>query len=240
MRNLKVLSYNIHKGFGSLAAKSTLSRMRAELRIIDPDIIFLQEVMGHDLRKSQFEYLAEEVWPHFSYGKNAVYAPEHHGNAILSRYPILGSSNIDLSTNRFERRGLLHAIIQSPAASNEVHAFSTHLNLLESGRQKQLKKIISSLRNIRTENMPIILAGDFNDWRESGHEVLMNKYGLTEAFFILNGHCARTFPSLFPLLCLDRIYFQGLDVVRAEEFSGRPWSSMSDHLPILAEFKIST
>ncbi len=39
---------------------------------------------------SQFAFLADEIWPHFAYGKNAIYSAGHHGNAILSKHPILG------------------------------------------------------------------------------------------------------------------------------------------------------
>ena len=68
------------------------------MRILQPDVIFLQEVLGHhEVHKkrvnswpeqSQFEYLAHELWPHFAYGKNAVYTDGHHGNAILESIPL--------------------------------------------------------------------------------------------------------------------------------------------------------
>src|SRR4051812_7468381 len=94
---LRVISYNIHKGFSSGNLKFILKKMREALRFVQPDLIFLQEVLGHHEvhsrrikdwpDQSQFEFLAHELWPHFAYGRNAVYTNGHHGNAILSKYP---------------------------------------------------------------------------------------------------------------------------------------------------------
>jgi endonuclease/exonuclease/phosphatase family metal-dependent hydrolase len=87
-------------------------------------MVFLQEVQGLHERprraprdwpeQPQHEFLAEGVWPHTAYGGNAIYDHGHHGNAILSRFPILASHNQDISEHRFERRGLLHTEIAVP------------------------------------------------------------------------------------------------------------------------------
>src|SRR5262245_33783257 len=87
---LRLLSYNIHKGFASQNRKFVLRQIKEAIQIIPADIVFLQEVLGHHSRHgrkikgwptiSQFEYLAETIWPHFTYGKNAVYTYGHHGN----------------------------------------------------------------------------------------------------------------------------------------------------------------
>jgi endonuclease/exonuclease/phosphatase family metal-dependent hydrolase len=48
---------------------------------------------------------------------------------------------------------------------------------------------------------------------------------------------ARTFPSLMPLLRLDRIYVRGFNVVEASVHRGPPWSLLSDHLALGARLK---
>lgn len=113
-RVIKVLSYNIHKGLGVGNRAFTLPHIRDALRGLQPDILFLQEVLGqHDKHASRFlgwptlpqsDFLAEGAWPHAAYGKNAIYSHGHHGNAILSKYPIVEFENIDISTNAFESR----------------------------------------------------------------------------------------------------------------------------------------
>ena len=93
---LKILSYNIHKGFTVSNKKFILEGIRFALRELDPDILFLQEVLGdHKTNQiyipdweTQFEYLADENWLHHAYGKNAVYTEGHHGNAILRFFAV--------------------------------------------------------------------------------------------------------------------------------------------------------
>src|SRR5687767_3184071 len=114
----RVLSYNIHKGF-SMDRRLVLSAIKEAIQSTKAEIVFLQEVIGEHSKHakrvsdwpedSHFEFLADSIWEHFAYGKNAVYTEGHHGNAILSRRPITFWENIDISNNRLERRGLLHA-----------------------------------------------------------------------------------------------------------------------------------
>src|SRR5262249_13930372 len=114
---MKILTYNIHKGVCYYTRKIVLNELREGIRAHSPDIVFFQEVRGHHTRASiasQFEYLADELWPHYAYGKNAVYTRGHHGNAILSKYPIEFHHNLNISTNRLEHRGLLHAKARVP------------------------------------------------------------------------------------------------------------------------------
>ncbi len=100
---MRILSYNIHKGFSIGNRDFILNDIKQALRDLNADILFLQEVLGdHNDQKCkipnwqtaiQFEYLADSVWPHFAYGKNAIYPEGHHGNAILSKFPITDWSN---------------------------------------------------------------------------------------------------------------------------------------------------
>jgi signal transduction histidine kinase len=75
--------------------------------LVAADVVFLQEIhgehKGHQANlqdwpnEAQFEYLADSIWHHHAYGKNAVYPEGHHGNAILSKYPIKRWDNLDLT-----------------------------------------------------------------------------------------------------------------------------------------------
>ena len=72
-RDLRILSYNIHKGFSQGNRRFVLERIRQVLEITNADIVFLQEVLGehtgHASRvdewpaQPQFEYIAEKLWP---------------------------------------------------------------------------------------------------------------------------------------------------------------------------------
>lgn len=213
-----------------------------------PDLIFLQEVLGeHRIHQekveewpnqSQFEFLADEIWPHYAYGKNAVYQSGHHGNAILSKYPIIEWENIDISTNRVEKRGLLHAVIDILPKKQRLHAICVHLGLLEAERLKQIQKICDRIDSHVPHHEPLILAGDFNDWRIRASKIFEKKLEAREAFLTLHGTHARTFPSWLPALQLDRIYFRGLEAHRANCLLGKRWSKLSDHIALTVEMKI--
>ena len=57
---------------------------------------------------------------------------------------------------------------------------------------------------------------------------------MCEVFEEVNGKPARTFPAIFPLLTLDRIYMRGLkitEVLRLHgEIEGIKWRGLSDHV----------
>lgn len=245
---LRVLSYNIHKGFTLGNRRFVLEKMRQALRSVEVDVVFLQEVLGqhegHAERvdawplEPQFEFLADEMWPHFAYGKNAVYDAGHHGNAILSRYPIVSVSNADISTNRFERRGLLHAMVVVPGLAQPLHLLNVHLDLLHRGRRRQLASLCGRIREIIPEPEPYVLAGDFNDWSEKLSHVLELEAGAREIFHSTSGTHAQTYPSRFPLLRLDRIYVKGLVPLEAAVLRGEPWRRLSDHAPILGRLAL--
>lgn len=237
---LRVLSYNIHKGFAMGNRRFVLTQIRAAMRQLQPDIVFLQEVGDNETHRklvpdyplnSQLEYLADEMWPHFAYGKNAIYEGGHHGNAILSRWPIEAWHNLDISTNRFENRGLLHTILKN-AEGTSLHALSVHLNLLEKSRRRQLEMVCTYIQEHIPASEKIILAGDFNDWRQNLTDPLMAHLGLREVYQETHGAHARTFPSAFPLLTLDRIYFRNLQALEAWRLRGDDWSKLSDHLAL--------
>jgi endonuclease/exonuclease/phosphatase family metal-dependent hydrolase len=231
LKTVNVLSYNIHKGFNPTGREFVLGEMRDAIRQVDPDIVFLQEVRG-----GQFEHLAEEIWPHFTYGKNVVHATTHHGNAILSRFPILSWENISILKTRFESRGLLHSILDVDGL--RLHAFCTHFGLLEGGRKKQAGLLDQRIREHSKPGEPLIVAGDFNDWRGRLGKSAFDRIGLEEAFLSIQGAHARTFPAWLPALRLDRIYYQGFRATRATCHTAAPWNRLSDHAAISAELQL--
>jgi endonuclease/exonuclease/phosphatase family metal-dependent hydrolase len=245
---LRVLSYNIHKGFSVGGMSYVLEGIREAIRLDGPDLVFLQEVVGrHDRhqrkigawpRQSQFEHLADQVWPHFSYGRNAIYSDGHHGNAILSRYPILSSENIDLSTNRWESRGLLHVVIEIPGRVPRLHAFCSHFGLFEGDRRRQAEILVRRIEAHAPRGEPLVLCGDFNDWRETLSHTLARKASVLEAFLSLEGRHPRSFPAWLPVLRLDRIYYRGIDPIQASVHAGPPWGQLSDHVPLSAAFRL--
>jgi endonuclease/exonuclease/phosphatase family metal-dependent hydrolase len=242
--SLHVVTYNIHKGFSHFNLRLALHDLREQLHRMRPDIVFLQEVQGSHTRKAerladwpkeaQHEFLATEAFTDFAYGRNAVYPEGHHGNAILSRFPILEWENQDVSATPFEQRGLLHCIIAVPWLDKPLHCFNVHLALFARGRRKQFSAIKARIERQVPDGAPLIIAGDFNDWRAEACHLLAKDLGLKEAFGLIQGEPAKSFPSALPLLRLDRIYVRGLHVRRADVLCGEPWSRISDHAALSA------
>lgn len=245
---IKVLSYNIHKGVSSFGTKFILDELKKNIALVKADVVFLQEVHGHheDLSlktrkgptQAQFEYLADEVWHHYSYGKNAVYKKGHHGNAILSNFPIVKQENINISTNRLEKRGMLHCEIIIPELNKKIHLINLHLNLLESSRDKQSIKLVDRVNTSVAMEEPLIVAGDFNDWREVLTNKLENEVKLNEVFQRLHGKHPKTYPSLIPMVSLDRMFYRNVTPISATVLNSSQWKKLSDHLAIVAEFEV--
>lgn len=241
---LRILTYNMHKGFCFYSRQYVLRELREAIRQVDADVVFLQEVMGvhpvdmpADELDSQFEYLADEIWPHFAYGKNAIYSSGHHGNAILSKYPFSTYENINISTNKLEQRGLLHATL--PIHGKNVHLVCLHLDLLERGRRQQMQSLIKRVRENVPEDSPLIVAGDFNDWQKKVSDPLAEELGMGESGVIFTGQHAKTFPCWRPLLALDRVYVRRFTIHDYRVLYGVPWRRMSDHAAVLTELEIT-
>ncbi|WP_081951644.1 endonuclease/exonuclease/phosphatase family protein [Pseudomonas cremoricolorata] len=207
------------------------------------DIVFLQEVLGnHDRHAarhlgwpaiSQYEFLADSMSSDYAYGRNAVYPAGHHGNALLSKYPIIEHRNFDVSITGPERLGLLHCVLDV-LGPQPVHAICVHLSLLEGHRQQQLHLLRRLLASLPAE-APVIIAGDFNDWQLRGNRTLAEEAELHEAFERHHGLLARTYPARLPLLRLDRIYLRNARSHAPKILGHRPWTHLSGHLPLTVE-----
>jgi endonuclease/exonuclease/phosphatase family metal-dependent hydrolase len=246
MSTLKIATYNIHKGLSYFNHRVVLHELRERLRELDADIVFLQEVQGEHTHHgeryanypegSQHDFIAEDVWLHSVYGKNSVYEAGHHGNAILSRFPILQSFNTDVSAHRFESRGLLHCEIDLPGQGH-VHCLCAHLGLFARGRRAQVDALIEYAGSEIPPDAPLIIAGDFNDWRNQLSKTLASELNTHDVFHLHGGKLARSFPSRLPMLRLDRIYVRGFTVLHSNVHAGGNWLRLSDHAALSAQLK---
>ncbi len=252
---LKILTYNIHKGFDWGKKNYFLEEIKKLIKTSKANLVFLQEVVGESnkykrkgLIDKQFEFIAESVWTHYSYAQNAVHDHGHHGNLILSEFPIASTKNFNISTNKFEKRGLLVCKITLPnkplskvahKAPKYLHVICAHLDLLSRGRQKQyqmLKDLIDTLDLSETD--PLIIAGDFNDWNKEANLVLENDLQMTEVHKSHYGLFAKTFPAFLPVLSLDRIYVRNMKIKNSYVISKTSKNHFSDHLPLFCEVEL--
>lgn len=240
-----VMTYNMHKGFGR-GKKFTLRAMQQALADIGPDIVCLQELQGEHKKhqttiadwpsESQLDFLAQEHWPHKVYGRNVKSRYGDHGNGVLSKLPILLSENIDITSGVFSSRGLLH--VQVELAEKPLHIMCTHFGLLKSERVDQYADLEQRITEHVPRDAPLIVAGDFNDWLQQSEQLLSQKLGLQEAFMTLAGEHAKSFPAIKPTLCVDRIYYRHVHPMGCQVLHQEPWNHLSDHVPLLVDFKL--
>lgn len=245
--SFRVLTVNMHKGFNLFNRRFILPELREAIRLVSADVVFLQEVLGlheqHSLRfrdwpdAPQYEFLADTVWPQYAYGQNAVYPEGHHGNALLSKFPIVEHRNHDVSIEGPEKRGLLHCVLDIAPIRRRAHAICVHLGLRERHRQRETDQLCDLVASLPADE-PLIIAGDFNDWRLRAHAALSRCAGVREVFVTARGAAAKTFPAHWPLLRLDRIYVRNAAIHEPFILSNKPWSHLSDHAPLAAEIAL--
>ncbi len=241
MQTFRVATYNIHKGVQGLGPVRRLEihNIGHAIEQLDADVVCLQEVRkGHRKEEKYFkrwpelpqaDFLAPEGYEAI-YKTNAVTAHGEHGNALLSRWPVLMHQHEDMSDHRLEQRGLLHVQVQ--VQDRMVHVIVVHLGLIPASRIRQITQVLAFIQREIPDEAPVLVAGDFNDW---GSRVgkMMQAAGLHE----WQQPRAWTYPSRLPIVQLDHVYARGLRPTGLMVPHGRIWRQMSDHLPLLAEFQ---
>ena len=149
--------------------------LRERLRTLDADLVFLQEVHGEQTARGafenwpaapQYEFLADTVWTDYAYGRNAVYDDGHHGNAdpVALPDPALGQRGHLLARLRAPRPAALR---DPPAAAgpSRCTACACTSGLWGRHRGRQIEKLRQRIERLVPPAAPLIVAGDFNDWR---------------------------------------------------------------------------
>lgn len=243
MSVIRVATYNIHKGVQGIGPLKRLEIHNLGLAIeqLDADLVCLQEVRQSNRREArrfahwpqqpQADFLAPQGYEAV-YRTNAVTRHGEHGNALLSRWPVAGHQHEDMSDHRFEQRGLLH--VQADIHGQRVHVLVVHLGLIRSSRVRQLQQLERFIAREIPAQEPLVVAGDFNEWGDWVSHAMrhagLRSFGPTQAL---------TFPARLPLVQLDHVYARGMEPLGQWVPRGAVWSRMSDHLPLVAEFRLS-
>ncbi len=245
---IRLVIYNIHKCVGGIDRRYDLPRIVDVINHYHPDIVLLQEVVRYSRSSAnihQVDVLGEAIGLNHRLWVANVKARTGHGygNAILSRWPLLDSHNIDLTIGPKKRRSALYARTRislddnapGEARSRSLHLFNLHLGLSGIERRMQLKKMLGHPTFGRiAHDTPTLVAGDLNDiWGALGRQV-MHPVG-----FFGTGRMPRTFPAYAPVRPLDSLYVRGaleIDSLLPSRLSLA--RQASDHLPLIADLRL--
>jgi endonuclease/exonuclease/phosphatase family metal-dependent hydrolase len=238
---LRVLSYNIHKCIGGVDRRYQPERTADVIRRLEADVVMMQEVdngVHRSSRHHQVEVLGELLGMRYRtwFPNVAVRGGGHYGNAILSRYPIIESNNIDLSIRFKKRRSVLHGVIRvrHDDIDRTLHVYNMHLGLARFERRIQLRTFLDShpFASLHGDT-PVVVGGDLNDVYGRLGELL------EPAGFRGIERRPRTFPAWGPLRALDAIFVRGaLDYLGLARCDSELARQASDHRPLVAEVRL--
>ncbi len=223
---LTLATYNTHGGIG-MDRRFDPQRIADVVLELNADIIALQE-LEFRMHADMLDILRDRTGFHAIAQRTVARENGAFGNGLLSRWPIVTSAMIDLSVPGREPRGAIDATIDCEGPRLRVVA--THFGLRRAERVEQARRLVSA---IATSTPPTVLAGDINEWlmpRRALH-VLHAHFGETPA--------RATFPSLAPLLALDRIWTSPQSLLRSAHVNRSALARRaSDHLPLVAELAL--
>ena len=238
---LRTLSYNIHKCIGGVDRRYDPDRIVEVIQNLDVDVAMLQEVDGGVARSNgdrQVDLLGEQLGMRYRtwYPNVDVRGGGHYGNAVMSRYPIIESTNIDLTIRFKKRRSVLHSVlrIRHDDTDRTVHVYNMHLGLARYERRRQIQTFLDShpFSNLHHET-PVVVGGDLNDVYGGLGELLV------PAGFRGTDQRPRTFPAWGPMRALDAIFVRGaLDYMNLSRCDSALARRASDHRPLVAEVRL--
>lgn len=238
---LRVVTYNIHRSKG-LDGRVRPERVARVLEEVGADIVALQEVVSLPAgtpEDDQAHYLARATGATFLFGENRKLWGGAYGNVVLSKLPMRTVKNHDISVHGRERRGVLHIDVDI-APRTVLHVFNVHLGTAFLERRHQGRRL-AGLEILLHQDLkgPRLVLGDFNEWTP-GLTTRLLRAELKSVDIRKHLRRRRTYPGLLPLLHLDHIYHDdALELTRLTLHRTRTSLVASDHLPLVADFKLT-
>src|ERR1051326_4565085 len=244
---MRLLSYNIHKGIGGRDRRCRLERVIDVIEAENPDILCLQEVARNSRRShyhDQAQMLAEYFkLPEHLYQMNVHLKGGGYGNLILSRWPIAAKHQISLRYNSKKPRVAQLGVIDTPEGL--LHLVNFHLGLSDAERHWQVEHLLNHRLFQEkgtgifspTHQLPTLLVGDYNDWRNRLHRSALAHHGFYQITHPISRF--RSFPAYLALGSLDKAFSRGHLFVRNARIIHTPLSrKASDHLPLVIDFHL--
>lgn len=214
------------------------SRIAEVIRGLNADVVALQEVIGAGpAGAGQAEEIGAAVGMGWVMTSVRQLRKHQFGNVILSRLPIVHHSQYDLSWRTCEPRACQRADLDL-GGGQQLHIYNVHLGTAVLERRYQATRLAAFVHDRRIEGPKVIL-GDFNEWtRGLATKTLSSLFESVDIYAHLKRR--RTYPGIFPFLHLDHIYYEGGVEVRGVELArSRQTLMASDHLPLVADLRVT-
>ncbi len=231
MTIVRAATYNLHRGIG-VDGRYDPCRIVNVVSRFDADILAFQEVSDRSpLKGIQDLHAAFDGLRGYQVvaAPNVMDGSERYGNALLSRYPVTRSANLDIGVDGFEKRGAL--VAELDIRGQPLVVVATHLGLRRRERIRQYEMLREAVSPFLKRDFTVVFMGDFNSWLADLRDLRSLGAGI--------GFCApATFPAPVPLLALDRIWSvpDGIRRRLIPSSGGARWAS--DHRPLLAELSL--
>jgi endonuclease/exonuclease/phosphatase family metal-dependent hydrolase len=234
---MRVLTYNIHKGFGGSDRRYRFERVLAVIASLEPDLVCLQEVDRH-VRRSHYHDQPSLLARHLKatallYQLNVPQGEGGYGNLVLSRWPFRSHHQISLRLGRRKPRGAQLVVVDTP--EGPLHLVNWHLGLAEKERHWQAGRLLAHPLFQESAHLPTLIAGDYNDWRNTLGRQSFAAHDFRQVTAPIGRY--RSFPAFLAVASLDKVFYRGpIEVERAHVVRSRLARRASDHLPLVVDF----
>jgi endonuclease/exonuclease/phosphatase family metal-dependent hydrolase len=222
---MRIVTFNVQHGRTPLGPVDTAALAHHCARL-EPDVLALQEVDA-GVRRSGRAHQAMEVAR--ATGMVMVFAPARrigfsgrYGNALLVRGGVADVEMVALPrSGRHERRVAVLAGVE--VDGRRVSVAATHLSVDRAESVVQLDVLLEMLGR---RPLPRLVFGDLN-LRPDKAGALLETAGFTVA-----STSTPTYPAADPVLRIDHVAVEGLELERVTVLDAAP---VSDHRPLLVE-----
>ena len=224
---IRVVVYNINHGEG-MDSVVDLERIAALIAAYNPDLVALQEIDRVTQRTGAVDQAATlgrltGLTPVF--GEFMPYQGGQYGMAVLSRLPVLESTNHRLPDGD-EPRSALAVRVRLPTGGELIFT-GIHFYRTDEERLAQATRLLQVLDR---DTVPVVLAGDFNS--TPGSAVMV---ALADQFAIIDkGEDHLTFSSFAPVREIDFVLVRPADRFEVIEHHPLDEPVASDHRPLVA------
>jgi endonuclease/exonuclease/phosphatase family metal-dependent hydrolase len=151
-------------------------------------------------------------------------------------FPILHRHNVKLRYRGRKNRRAQLLVLDAPFGP--VRLVNWHLGLSDAERQWQVACLLAHARYRAYDKLPTLIAGDFNDWRNTLQGAALAQHALTQVTLPLSRF--RTFPAYMPVGGLDKAFrCNRLKVETARVVKSRLTRRASDHLPLVIDLELA-